>query len=274
VIDHQVPPGWLPLSPCTPTCLPAPAVRPGLTQALRLVAVAAVLLTTLCTVPVTRRGPWLSACCRGLLRAVGVQLRVPGGPRDWRGVLVVANHVSWIDVLALTALSPVRLVAKREVGQWPLIGELARCAGALFIDRAGLRALPGTIAELTVALRQGDAVAVFPEGTTWCGMAAGPFRRAAFQAALQAGAPVRPVAICFRYRDGAPTKAAAFVGAQSLLDSMLRVLRTPGLTCELTILPDVAPIGDRRALARRAEAAVALATGVEHGSRLSRAVTT
>ena len=60
--DHQVPPGWLPLSPCTPTCLPAPAVRPGLTQALRLVAVAAVLLTTLCTVPVTRRGPWLSAC--------------------------------------------------------------------------------------------------------------------------------------------------------------------------------------------------------------------
>jgi len=82
------------------------------------------------------------------------------------------------------------------------------------------------------------------------------------------------VAICFRYRDGTPTKAAAFVGAQSLLDgaqslldSMLRVLRTPGLTCELTILPDVAPIGDRRSLARRAEAAVALATGVEHGSR-------
>jgi len=91
---------------------------------------------------------------------------------------------------------------------------------------------------------------------------------------LQAGAPVRPVAICFRYRDGTPTKAAAFVGAQSLLDSLLRVLRTPGLTCELTILPDIAPIGDRRALARRAEGAVTLATGVEHGSRSSRALAT
>jgi 1-acyl-sn-glycerol-3-phosphate acyltransferase len=220
VIDHQVPSSWLPLSPCTPTCLPPPAVSAGLTRALRLVAIAAVLLTALVTVPVVRRGPWLSACCRGLLRAVGVRLRVPGGARDWRGVLVVANHVSWIDVLALTALSPVRLVAKREVGQWPLIGRLARSAGALFIDRAALRALPGTIAELTDALGQGDAVGVFPEGTTWCG----------------------------------------------LHDSMLRVLRTPGLTCELTILPDVAPIGDRRSLARRAEAAVALATGIEHGT--------
>jgi hypothetical protein len=60
---------------------------------------------------------------------------------DWNGVLVVVNHSSWIDVLALTALAPVRLVAKREVGQWPLIGGLARCAGALFIDR-GLVLLP------------------------------------------------------------------------------------------------------------------------------------
>ena len=103
-----------------------------------------------------------------------MRLRVhrPGvGRRD--GVLVVANHLSWIDVLALAAVAPVRPLAKREVGEWPFIGRLARRAGALFVDRAGLRALPGTVAELAAALRAGDAVAVFPEGTTWCGRRGG-----------------------------------------------------------------------------------------------------
>lgn len=268
-MEHPLPPGWLPLSPCTPACLPAPVVRTGVTQALRLVAVGAVLLTALVTVPFLGRERgrvWLRACCRGLLRAAGVRLRVPPECDDWGGVLVVANHLSWVDVLALAAVAPARLLAKREVGEWPLIGGLARCAGALFVDRAGLRALPGTVAEIAAALRGGDAVAVFPEGTTWCGAAAGPFRRAAFQAALDAGSPVRPVAITFRNGDGAPARAAAFVGAQSLLDSILRVLRTPGMTCELTVLADLAPVGDRRALARRAEAAVATATGVPHGA--------
>jgi len=254
-MDHPVPPGWLPLSPCTSACLPSPAVRAGGTQALRLLAIAAVLLTALVTVPFVGRGPWLRACCRGLLRAAGVRLRVTSACDGWDGVLVVANHLSWIDVLALAAVAPVRPLAKRAVGAWPLIGRLARSAGALFVDRAGLRALPGTVAELTAALRAGDAVAVFPEGTTWCGAAAGPFRRAAFQAALDAGAPVRPIAITFRNGDGEPARAAAFVGAQSLLDSMLRVVRTPGLTCELAVLADLAPVGDRRALARNAEAA-------------------
>jgi len=73
--------------------------------------------------------------------------------------------------------------------------------------------------------------------------------------------PVRPVAITFR-----PRRTAAFVGAQTLLDSVLRVVRTPGLTCELTLLADLAPAGDRRALARRAEATIARATGVPHGA--------
>ena len=254
-----VPPGWMPASPCTQACLPAPA-RPSWTQALRLAAVAAVLLTALATVPFAGNR-WLATCCRALLRATGVRLRVtPARAWDaWAGVLVVANHLSWIDVVALTAVAPVRLLAKCEVGGWPLIGGLARRSGALFVDRAGLRALPGTVAGVADALRAGHAVAVFPEGTTWCGAAAGPFRRAVFQAALDAGVPVRPVAITFR-----PVGTAAFVGAQTLLDSVLRVVRTPGLTCELTLLADLAPAGDRRALARRAETTIASATGVPH----------
>ena len=276
-MEHLVPPGWIPASPCTPGCLPAAdvvGVLRTLRVAARLVAVAAVLLTAVVTAPMLPapvRGRWLRACSRAMLWSAGVRLRVSATGSPWPdragspGVLVVANHVSWIDVLALAAVAPVRLLAKREVGEWPLVGGLARHAGALFVDRARLGALRGTVDALAVALRAGDCVAVFPEGTTWCGAAAGPFRRAAFQAAIDAGAAVRPVAVAFRHPDGSAAPTAAFVGAQTLLDSMLRVLRTPGLTCELTVLPALAPTGDRRELARRAQETIARATGVRHG---------
>lgn len=278
-MDHPVPPGWIPASPCTPRCLPVSADAGGILIALRvavrLTAVVAVLLAAIAAAPLLPapvRARWLRACSRAMLWSTGVRLRVTTAGVPWPGstglpgMLVVANHMSWIDVLALAAVAPVRLLAKREVGDWPLVGGLARHAGALFVDRARLGALRGTVTALTAALRAGDCVAVFPEGTTWCGAAAGPFRRAAFQAAIDAGAPVRPVAVAFRHPDGSPAQTAAFVGAQTLLDSMLRVLRTPGLSCELTVLPPLAPTGDRRDLARRAQEAIARATGVQHGA--------
>jgi 1-acyl-sn-glycerol-3-phosphate acyltransferase len=287
-MDHLIPPGWIPASPCTPGCLPASVdgsdVLTTLRVSARLTAVVSVLLVAALgarVLPAPVRARWLRVCSRALLWSAGVRLRVIASASPWPngrgapglpGMLVVANHVSWIDVLALSAAAPVRVLAKREVRDWPLVGGLARRAGALFVDRARLGALRGTVAALTDALRAGDCVAVFPEGTTWCGVAAGPFRRAAFQAAIDAGAPVRPVAVAFRHADGSPAQTAAFVGAQTLLDSMLRVLRTPGLTCELTVLPPLAPTGDRRDLARRAQEAIARTTGVHHGAGADPAV--
>jgi len=244
----------------------------------RLVAVlfAAVLVGAVLAVPVLRgpaRARWLHGCCRAALRAVGVQLRVNGGPyNDGAGVLVVANHMSWIDVLAMAAVQPVRMLAKHEVRDWPVIGALAARTGALFVDRAGLRALPATVAATAQALRSGAAVGVFPEGTTWCGQAAGPFRRAAFQAAIDAGAQVRPVAFELRRPDGTPDRSSAFVGDQTLWDSLHRVLRLPALVCELTVLPAI-PAGsaaDRRELARMAADAVAAVTGVPHTAEWER----
>ena len=231
----------------------------------RLVRLGVVVLAALAVAPLlagSRRDRWLSACSRAALRAAGVELRVAGGD-PVGGALVVANHVSWIDVLALNAVQPVRMLAKREVRGWPLIGGLAELTGAVFVDRAGLHALPATVAATADALRAGAAVGVFPEGTTWCGGAAGPFRRAAFQAAIDAGAPVRPVAIAFLLADGTPARAAAFVGDQSLLDSLLRIIRLPRLRCEVTVLPPVTG-GDRRDLAARAAVAVGAVTGVAH----------
>lgn len=265
------PPGaWVPVPVCGPQCLPTPGSRVGtLRFALRLGGLVGVLLAAVTGVPLLRGRPrqrWLRACAGSALRAAGVRLVVTGraGPG---GALLVANHLSWIDVLALYATGPVRMQAKREVAAWPVLGPLAARTGALFVDRAGLRALPGTVAATADALRAGSVVGVFPEGTTWCGTAAGPFRRAAFQAAIDARVPVRPVAFVLRGPDGRPTGTGAFVGDQTLWDSLRRVLREPRTTCDMTVLPEIDPTGaDRRTLAAAAAAAVASVTGVRHGS--------
>jgi 1-acyl-sn-glycerol-3-phosphate acyltransferase len=286
VLSHpvQVAPGWAPSSPCGPGCLPVadgPAAS-RLRVAVRLVGLVAVLLTTVLVgaalgVPLLggpARDRWLRACCRAALRAVGVRLRISGGGyTDGAGVLVVANHLSWIDVLAMCAVQPVRMLAKSEVRHWPVIGGLAARTGALFVDRAGLRALPATVAATAEALRSGAAVGVFPEGTTWCGTVAGEFRRAAFQAAIDAGAQVRPVAIGLRRPDGTPERSAAFVGDQTLWDSLCRVLRLRALVCELTVLPPIPArsAADRRELARLAGDAVGAITGVPHAVARDRA---
>jgi 1-acyl-sn-glycerol-3-phosphate acyltransferase len=258
--------GWLPVSPCGPGCqAPTDGARVPLAFC-RLCGLAAVLVATLVGVavlPGAARDQWLRTCYRAVLRCSGVRLRVVGEPGDG-GELLAVNHLSWIEVLAVGTLRPVRMVAKREMGDWPVIGRIARRTGALFVDRAGLRGLRATVADTADVLRAGADVAVFPEGTTWCGAAAGPFRRAVFQAAIDAGAPVRPVAVVLRLPSGDRATAAAFIGEQTLWDSLVRVLRLPAVDCELTILPALPPSADRRELARSAGDAIAAVTGVPH----------
>ncbi|NLU66864.1 1-acyl-sn-glycerol-3-phosphate acyltransferase [Streptomyces sp. HNM0574] len=213
----------------------------------------------------------LSAAARAVLAALAVTLDAPEPlpePRaaDAPGTLIVANHVSWLDVVALLAVAPAPLLAKREVGDWPVVGPLARRAGTRFIDRDGLRRLPRTVADVTDHLRTGAPLVVFPQGTTWCSAPGGAFRRATFEAALRAGAPVRPVALVYT-RDGRPTTAPAFVGDDAFLPSLHRVARTEGLTVHVRTGPLLAapPPGPapqrRRALAAAARQAVAEAAG-------------
>jgi 1-acyl-sn-glycerol-3-phosphate acyltransferase len=250
--------------------------------ALRLAWVAALVLGTglaavlLPLLGVRRRARVLRLMFRAVLRMAGVRLVVSGdgrldvgagvggAGRGGGGALVVANHLSWLDVLALGAVQPMRMVAKREIRDWPVIGALAARVGTLFVDRAGLRELPSVVAQTAEALREGSLVGLFPEGTTWCGAASGVFYRAGFQAAIDGGVPVRPVAQRMRLPGGGPTTVGAFIGDDTLLDSLLRVVRLPGLVLEVEVLPPlVADAGtDRRELARRAELAIAAATGV------------
>jgi 1-acyl-sn-glycerol-3-phosphate acyltransferase len=194
---------------------------------------------------------------RGLLAAFGIRHlmrgRLPG-----RGALIVANHVSWLDVLVLLAYAPARLLAKQEVRSWPVIGSIARATGTVFIDRNQPRALPRTVADVAAALRRGAVVAVFPEGTTWCGRTGGRFRSALFQAAVDAGAPVVPVTLAFRLGDGAGTTIAAYIGEDTLLASVRRVLSARGLriTVHAHAALHPAPGASRKLLARAAQSVV------------------
>ncbi|MGR8008176.1 lysophospholipid acyltransferase family protein [Streptomyces hypolithicus] len=197
---------------------------------------------------------------RSILGALGIRLEAgpqpltvaasAGGP----GTLLVANHVSWLDVVAVLAVEPVTLLAKREIGQWPVVGTLARRVGTRFIDREGVRALPAAVADLATTLRAGRSVLVFPQATTWCSAPGGRFRRATFQAAVDAGAPVRPVTIGYEQR-GAPSTVAAFLGEEDFLTSLRRVTGAADLTVRVTPHAPLPPSG-RRALAAEAQAAV------------------
>jgi 1-acyl-sn-glycerol-3-phosphate acyltransferase len=244
---------WQPVSGCGNDCRTGGEETVGaLTAVVRLVTLLAVLLMGLVLVPVLRRAA-LRTVARAMLASLGVRLRWRGAaPRP--GTLLVANHVSWLDVVALLAVSPVRLVAKCEVRGWPGIGVLAAVTGAIFVDRSRPKTLPTTVAEVAEALRAGRSVAAFPEGTTFCGASRGRFRPAMFQAAVDTGAPVVPVSITY------DSTAPAFVGADTLWSSVRRVAGLRGATVTLIAAPALRPeIGaDRRSLARAAQASVGL----------------
>ncbi|MFB7510990.1 lysophospholipid acyltransferase family protein [Streptomyces broussonetiae] len=252
---------WLPSAPCTPgACVePARAAAAVPRAVLRLTAVVALLVAGVALSPLGGRIPaeWVGRWCRAIVRAIGVRVRLTGTAAPDGGLLLVANHVSWLDIPLLTAVRPARMLAKTEIRQWPVAGALAARGGVLFIERDRLRALPETVARIAEALRAGAAVAAFPEGSTWCGRAHGRFHRAVFQAALDAGVPVQPVSLRYRQESGGPGTAAAFVGEDTLLASLWRVARARGLIAEVEIRPLIPPgtHPDRRALARAAQPA-------------------
>lgn len=263
---------WLPSAPCTPgVCVGPAASATAVPRAvLRLVAVTAVLLAGIALLPVGRRVPagavrWW---CRTVVRAAGVRVRMSGATAPAGGVLLVANHISWLDIPLLAAVRPARMLAKSDIRQWPVAGRLTARSGALFIERDRLRALPDTVARIAEALRGGAAVAVFPEGSTWCGRAQGHFRRAVFQAALDAGVPVQPVSLRYRLVDGGPGTAAAFIGDDSLLASVWRVVSARGLVAEVEVPEPVGPgsHSDRRSLAQAAQSCACHEPTGEHAA--------
>ncbi|MFI6370777.1 lysophospholipid acyltransferase family protein [Streptomyces sp. NPDC050546] len=250
---------WLPLAPCTPRACVEPVARAVPWAVLRLAAVVLLLLAGIVLTPFGARIPasLVRRWCRWIVRAAGVQVRITGATAPTGGLLLVANHISWLDIPLLAAVRPARMLAKTEVRRWPVAGPLAARGGVLFIDRDRLRALPGTVARIAEVLREGRAVGVFPEGSTWCGRSQGIFRRAVFQAALDAGAAVQPVRIQYRIAGGSTSTAPAFVGDDTLPASVWRVVSARGLVADVDVQAVIPPGAhpDRRSLARAAQPA-------------------
>ena len=184
------------------------------------------------------------AWSRRMLRASRVRLEVRGTPHQG-ACLLAANHVSWLDIMALNAAQPTRFVSKSDVRDWPLLGSLVAAAGTLFVERARPRDAMRVMHDMAQCLRNGEVVSVFPEGTTSDGTHVLALHANLFQAALSAGVPVQPVLL--RYVDaatGAPSRAAAYVGDDSLLDT-LRVLSA---AAPLRVIVQYLPVlqGDER----------------------------
>jgi 1-acyl-sn-glycerol-3-phosphate acyltransferase len=195
---------------------------------------------------------------RQMLAIIGVTLVVRGTPPTRGPVLLVANHISWLDILVMDAAHPARFVSKADVKHWPVLGALITGAGTLYIERASRRDAMRVVHQMAAALTAGDTLAVFPEGTTGDGRELLPFHANLIQAAISAHAPVLPVAL--RYLDGpsgAISDAPVFLGETTLLQSVWRSLRADGMqACVHFGEPQMAGGRDRRTWAADLQQAV------------------
>jgi 1-acyl-sn-glycerol-3-phosphate acyltransferase len=189
---------------------------------------------------------------RGLLRAIGVRLVADGEFRAGANLLV-ANHVSWLDIAALHAVCPrARFVSKSDVRHWPLLGWLIASVGTLFIERERKRDALRVVHQVAAALQAGESVAVFPEGTTGDGRALLPFHANLLQAAIASEVPVQPVALRYTEPGLDWSPAVSWLGATTLVHSVWAIACARGVQVRVSALPARATAhADRRALAQR-----------------------
>jgi 1-acyl-sn-glycerol-3-phosphate acyltransferase len=181
------------------------------------------------------------------------------------GTLIVSNHISWLDVFVINAFTPSCFVCKNDVKSWPFIGKLVAYSGTMFIERGSRTAAARSAHAIAARLSAQERVAIFPEGTTTQGTSILPFQAALFQAALDAGVPVQPVALRYLDAHGEHCFAPAYSGDTGFGESLLAIARTSGLRAELHWLEILPPKHERRELTRQAESAISKALGMSLG---------
>lgn len=193
-----------------------------------------------------------------MLNLMGIRLTVQGTPPARGPVLVVCNHLSWLDILTIHAARHVRFVSKSGVKNWPVIGTLSTGAGTLYIERERRRDAVRVVHHMTEALRDGDVIAVFPEGTTSDGRGLLPFHANLLQAAISSGAPVQPAALRFAdAASGQTSDAPRYIDDDNLLSSLWSTLKAPPLLAIVRFDEPQSSAGrDRRAWAKTLHADV------------------
>lgn len=216
--------------------------------------------------------PWISTESRNghirrwsrrLLAMCNVTVEQAEGAPVLDHAMVVANHVSWLDIFVIDALQPCRFVAKAEIRAWPMLGWLAHQAGTVFISRGNRRDLRHIFKGLVHSLQAGERVAFFPEGTTSAQGTLLPFHANLFEAAIDAAVPVQPFALSYVDGAGKPHASVDFIGDMTFAQSLLAILNGAPVRARLVSLPALSTTGaHRRDVAEAAQLAVAGALGV------------
>jgi 1-acyl-sn-glycerol-3-phosphate acyltransferase len=176
----------------------------------------------------------VQAWSKRVLTAMGIAWASEGHPPTEGPLLIVANHISWLDILVMNAAAPAHFVSKADVKHWPVLGLLISGAGTLFIERESRRDAMRVVHHMAEQLQAGDILAVFPEGTTSDGTDLLPFHANLFQSAIAVQAPVLPVALM--YRDATTrqrSNAPVYIGDTTLFASVWQTLRSRGLVAQV-----------------------------------------
>lgn len=182
---------------------------------------------------------------KGLLWLCGVKVKVVGNPQRQGPVLWVVNHVSWLDIFVLNVVRSTTFVAKQEIRHWPVLGWLAIGADTIFIERGFRHAVQRVGHAMQRRFDNGQAVGLFPEGTTSEGFDVLSFYGNLFEPARKVEVTIQPVALMYVHR-GERSAMAAFVGEETLIRNLWRVLGTTGVGVTLHFLPPVSLAGQEK----------------------------
>ena len=214
------------------------------------------LLTIACVFPIVpaRRERLIRSWSAKLLRIFAMDKHVDGelASRE-HGLVLVANHLSWMDIFVINAIQPARFIAKDELARWPMVGWLIRGVGTLFIDRSSRRHLHEANHRIAEVLAAGDVVAIFPEGTVGPGELQ-RFHGSLLQPVIDQSGVVQALAIRYRDAHGGEGTSAHYAD-RNFLQSLWAMTGEPALQVAVVLGPPVhAGGGQRRDLAARAEA--------------------
>ncbi|MBY0574863.1 MAG: 1-acyl-sn-glycerol-3-phosphate acyltransferase [Undibacterium sp.] len=183
--------------------------------------------------------------------------------------LIIANHVSWLDIFVINAWRPCHFVAKADIRSWPIAGWLSAQAGTIFLARGKQREVRRIYEGLVDQLQAKKRIAFFPEGTTGSQGAVLPFHANLFEAAIEAQVPIQAFAIRYLDPQGELEHAVDFIGEMSFAESMRLILDKNGTVVELIQLPSISTEGaHRREVADQAREAVVQGLNVHTSAAL------
>ena len=200
-----------------------------------------------------QRAVWLQQAARMILKSVGIGSHVEGQPPVCG--LVVSNHLSYLDIVIISAAMPCFFVAKMEIGGWPFFGKAARTGGTIFLDRSSLASAMTVAEQMTERLRLPVPVLLFPEGTSTDGAQVLRFHSRLIDPATTAGAPITAAALRYEIEGGVEERELCWYGDESFATHLWKVLGVAGFSAQLRFFePKIYP--DRRTAADETHAEI------------------